>query len=90
MVPIWSPGLVWHVARRVFARVKRRVLLLEHQLWVQSRKAKRHLSICATVQNPFQEKVGRDAQAIGKRHDEEYARRAIAFLDLVEGRGIDA
>ncbi len=61
MVPIWSPGRLWHVARHVFARVKRHVRLLEHQFWVQSRKTKRHLLIRASVQNAFQKKVGRNA-----------------------------
>lgn len=90
MVLILFPGRLLHVARRAFVHVRRHVLLLEHQLWVQSRQAESHLFIRATVQHPFQEKVGRDPQAIGERHDEEHAWRAIALLNLVQGRGIHA
>ncbi|GBQ94595.1 hypothetical protein AA102526_0135 [Asaia lannensis NBRC 102526] len=70
--------------------MKRLVLLLEHQLWVQSGKTKGHFLIRATVQDALQKKIGRDPKAIGQRHDEKDARCTIAFFDLVQGRGIHA
>lgn len=87
---IWSLGRIRCVGRCVSVRVRSHVLPLEHQFWVQGSQPQGQFFVGTTVQDAFQKKICRDAQAVRQCRNEEDAGRTIAAFDLVEGRSVNA
>lgn len=87
---IWSLGRIRCVGRRVSVRARSHVLPLEHQFWVEGSQPQGQFFVGTTVQDAFQKKICRDAQAVRECRNEKDAGRPVSTFDLVESGSINA